>query len=65
MAPHCLSDEKIFSQLRALDIYPTTIPTSLDVLLSFIESNSDTLEKLTIRDRYLHQTEASDVIVDR
>ena len=58
----CLSDENGFSQLRALDIYPTTIPTSLDVLLSFIESNSNTLEKLIVRDRYLHQTEASDVI---
>jgi len=58
----CLSDEKCFSQLRALDIYPTTIPTSLDVLLSFIERSSNTLEKLLVRDRYLQQTEANDVI---
>jgi len=58
----CLSDEKCFSQLHALDIYPTAIPASLDVLLAFIERSSNTLQDLVVRDRYLQQSEARDVI---
>lgn len=58
----CLSDEKCFSHLHALYIYPTTISASLDVLLAIIERSSNTLKELTVRDRYLRQTEASDVI---
>ncbi|KIM39915.1 hypothetical protein M413DRAFT_187510 [Hebeloma cylindrosporum] len=58
----CVADDKCFSHLHALDIYPTIIPVSLDVLLTFIERSSSTLKELLVRDRYLQQTEARNVI---
>ena len=49
----CISDERFFSQLQVLDIYPTNLPVGMEFLLGCIQRTSKTLVDLMVRDRYL------------
>ncbi|KAF9004076.1 hypothetical protein BDQ17DRAFT_1355494 [Cyathus striatus] len=58
----CLRDEQIFSYLRKLDIYPTNLPSSTDILVNVIERSSHHLEDMSVRDRYFHDDEVSTIV---
>jgi len=59
----CVSDERFFSQLRVLDIYPTNLIAGMDFLLGCIHRNSQSLVELIVRDRYWEDGEI-EVVLD-
>ncbi|KAF8808679.1 hypothetical protein BYT27DRAFT_7188646 [Phlegmacium glaucopus] len=58
----CVSDERFFSQLRVLDIYPTNLAAGMDFLLGCIQRTSKSLEELIVRDRYWQDGEIAVVL---
>lgn len=58
----CVSDERFFSRLRVLDIYPTNLAAGMEFLLGCIQRTSPSLVKLIVRDRYLQDREIKIVL---
>jgi hypothetical protein len=58
----CISDERFFSNLEVLDIYPTYMAAGMEFLLGCIQRTSTNLVELTVRDRYLQDREIKTVI---
>ena len=58
----CISDERFFSKLQVLDIYPTNMAAGMEFLLGCIQRTSDNLVELIVRDRYLQDREIKTVI---
>ncbi|KAF8338402.1 hypothetical protein F5887DRAFT_983619 [Amanita rubescens] len=58
----CTSDQRLFTNLKSLQLYPTNRPEGIDILLNGIQRSSRSLTALTIRDRYLHFDEMARVI---
>jgi hypothetical protein len=58
----CISDQRFFSQLRGLDIYPTNMTAGMEFLLWCIQRTSKSLVELIVRDRYLQGSEVQAVI---
>lgn len=53
----CISDERFFSHLQILDIYPTNLDAGMDFLLGCIRRTSNSLVQLIVRDRCLRNSE--------
>ncbi|KAF8972181.1 hypothetical protein BDZ97DRAFT_1016160 [Flammula alnicola] len=58
----CVGDERCFSHLRVLDIYPTNTPAGMEFLLASIKRTSKSILELTIRDRYLQHAEVVSIV---
>lgn len=58
----CTSDQRLFTNLKSLQLYPTNRPEGIDILLNGIQRSSRSLTALIIRDRYLHLDEMGRVI---
>ena len=58
----CISDERFFSKLQVLDIYPTNMAAGMEFLLGCIQRTSTNLVELIVRDRYLQDQEVKTVI---
>lgn len=58
----CMSDERFFSKLQALDIYPTNMAAGMEFLLDCIRRTSTNLVELVVRDRYLQHGEIKTVV---
>ena len=58
----CLNDERYLSQVRELDLYPSTTADGLVVILAGVGRASATLQRLIIRDRYVVPAEALEII---
>jgi len=58
----CISDERFFSKLQVLDIYPTNMAAGMEFLLGCIQRTSTNLVELIVRDRYLQDQEVKSVI---
>ena len=58
----CISDERFFSKLQVLDIYPTNMAVGMEFLLGCIQRTSTNLVELIVRDRYLQDREIKTVI---
>jgi hypothetical protein len=58
----CVADQRCFSQARSLDIYPTISSQGTEIVLTALKRISNTLTRLTIRDRYLGDEEALSII---
>ena len=58
----CISDERFFSKLQVLDIYPTNTAAGMEFLLGCIQRSSTNLVELIVRDRYLEDQEVKTVI---
>ena len=58
----CISDERFFSKLQVLDIYPTNMAAGMEFLLGCIQRTSANLVELIVRDRYLQDREIKTVI---
>jgi hypothetical protein len=58
----CISDERFFSKLQVLDIYPTNMAAGMGFLLGCIQRTSTNLVELIVRDRYLQDREIKTVI---
>ncbi|KAF8996536.1 hypothetical protein BDQ17DRAFT_1249705 [Cyathus striatus] len=52
-----LLNENMFTNLRALEIFPTTLSNGLDITIEIIKRSEGTLEELRIRDRTLDLVE--------
>ncbi len=58
----CLNDERYLSQVRELDLYPSTTADGLAVVLFGVGRASATLQRLIIRDRYFLPTDVLEII---
>ena len=58
----CISDERFFSKLHILDIYPTNMAAGMEFLLGCIHRTSTNLVELIVRDRYLQDREVKTLI---
>ena len=58
----CISDERFFSKVQVLDIYPTNMAAGMEFLLGCIQRTSTNLVELIVRDRYLQDREITTVI---
>lgn len=56
------SDEHSFSNLHAIQMYPTSLPAGFQTLLVSIQRSSETLTKLSVRERYLHHEEIESIV---
>ncbi|KAJ3503470.1 hypothetical protein NLJ89_g8416 [Agrocybe chaxingu] len=59
----CAREDGCLARLRYLDIYPTSMASGFDALLTSIERTEASLVELIVRDRYLLPTEAK-IVVD-
>ena len=59
----CISDERFFSKLQVLDIYPTNMAAGMEFLIGCIQRTSTNLVELIVRDRYLQDPEMR-IIID-
>lgn len=58
----CLEDERCLAGARALDVYPTNLPSGMDVLVKCVERTRERLGELVVRDRYLNMEEIADLL---
>ena len=58
----CISDERFFSNLQVLEIYPTNMAAGMDFLVGCIQRTSANLVELSVKDRYLQNREVKTVI---
>ena len=58
----CISDERFFSNLQVLDIYPTNTAAGMEFLLGCIHRTSTYLVELIMRDRYWQDQEIKTII---
>jgi hypothetical protein len=58
----CLEDERCLAHVRALDVYPTNLPSGMDVLLMCVRRTREQLVELVVRDRYLHVEEIGELL---
>jgi hypothetical protein len=58
----CITNERCFEGLKYLDIYPTAVSPALDLVLTTIHSNAQTLEKMQIRGRFFEPMEVTQLL---
>jgi len=58
----CLEDERCLENVSALDVYPTNLPSGMDVLLKCVERTGERLVELVVRDRYLSPEEIGELL---
>ena len=58
----CLEDERCLAGASALDVYPTNLPSGMDILLKCVERTREQLVELVVRDRYLNAEEIGDLL---
>ena len=57
----CLEDERCLAGASALDMYPTNLPSGMDILLKCVERTRAQLVELVVRDRYWNAEEIGDL----
>lgn len=58
----CIVQDCLFTKVRKLDLYPSTAPSGIPVIINAIRNASTQLREVTIRDRYLQDDEIPPII---